>query len=358
MNDSTSIDLLKSLVSIASISRQESEACLWLRNYLDSRGISAEIDAAGNVVASMGNLTTARHHLMLLGHIDTVPGFIPVEIKGGKLFGRGSVDAKGSLCTFLSAAARASIPDDCCLTIVGAVEEEVSSSKGARSIAREFYPDACIIGEPSGWDGVTLGYKGRLSVDLSFRKPLSHSAGKESSLFDDYHLWWSGILAEIDLQNKQTDSLFKQTLPTVLKIDHRNNGLEEELMVSTSFRLPPEFDSCRFISKLQSAPNLVYCSETGFEPAWRGSRNSLPARVFARAFSKRGIRPGWKLKTGTSDMNVVGRSWSCPMVAYGPGDSSLDHTPDEHIDLQEYLHSIDILTDVIEDSFQLKMDIQ
>ncbi len=43
------------------------------------------------------------------------------------------------------------------------------------------------------------------------------------------------------------------------------------------------------------------------------------------------------LKLGTSDMNVVGPVWQCPILAYGPGDSSLDHTPEEQIVLDDYL---------------------
>ena len=49
------------------------------------------------------------------------------------------------------------------------------------------------------------------------------------------------------------------------------------------------------------------------------------------------------LKTGTSDMNVVGPAWNCPILAYGPGDSSLDHTPDEHVELAEDLRAVDVL---------------
>ena len=46
-------------------------------------------------------------------------------------------------------------------------------------------------------------------------------------------------------------------------------------------------------------------------------------------------------------MNVVGPAWHCPIVAYGPGDSSLDHTPNEHLDLAEYRQAIAILTRVL-----------
>ncbi len=42
-------------------------------------------------------------------------------------------------------------------------------------------------------------------------------------------------------------------------------------------------------------------------------------------------------------MNIVGPAWGCPIVAYGPGDSSLDHTPQEHIELAEFRRAIDVL---------------
>jgi LysW-gamma-L-lysine carboxypeptidase len=42
-------------------------------------------------------------------------------------------------------------------------------------------------------------------------------------------------------------------------------------------------------------------------------------------------------------MNVVAPVWQCPILAYGPGDSVLDHTPNEHIDLVEYHQAIGVL---------------
>jgi LysW-gamma-L-lysine carboxypeptidase len=62
-----------------------------------------------------------------------------------------------------------------------------------------------------------------------------------------------------------------------------------------------------------------------------------------RAIREQGGRPRFVHKTGTSDMNVVAPVWECPILAYGPGDSALDHTPDEHLHLDEYQQAIGVL---------------
>jgi len=67
-----------------------------------------------------------------------------------------------------------------------------------------------------------------------------------------------------------------------------------------------------------------------------------------RAIRTEGGRPRFKLKTGTSNMNVVGPAWGCPIVAYGPGDSSLDHTPEEHIEIKEFRRGINVLTQALQ----------
>ena len=55
-------------------------------------------------------------------------------------------------------------------------------------------------------------------------------------------------------------------------------------------------------------------------------------------------KPKFKKKTGSADMNILAQ-WNCPVVAYGPGDSSLDHLKlsEEHILIDEYNKSISIL---------------
>jgi LysW-gamma-L-lysine carboxypeptidase len=70
------------------------------------------------------------------------------------------------------------------------------------------------------------------------------------------------------------------------------------------------------------------------------------ARAFRVAIRGAGGSPRLLRKTGTSDMNLYADAWDCPMVTYGPGNSDLDHAPDEHLPLDEFDTSVEILTDV------------
>ena len=51
-------------------------------------------------------------------------------------------------------------------------------------------------------------------------------------------------------------------------------------------------------------------------------------------------------------MTVVGPVWGCSILAYGPGDSNLDHTLDENLDLNKYQQVICMLIDVLGEMLQ------
>ncbi|MDF3017406.1 MAG: N-acetyl-ornithine/N-acetyl-lysine deacetylase, partial [Thermomicrobiales bacterium] len=92
--DDGAVELLRQLVEIPSLSDQERPAVVELCRQMEARGFRAEIDAAGNAIGTIGS---GSRQVVLLGHIDTVPGHIPVRIENGELWGRGAVDAKGPL---------------------------------------------------------------------------------------------------------------------------------------------------------------------------------------------------------------------------------------------------------------------
>ncbi len=96
------IVLLTRMVEIPSLSGEESALADFLVETMRGLGFQAHVDEAGNAVGVLGDGPT---EIVLLGHLDTVPGAIPVRIEDGQLYGRGSVDAKGPLATFIAAAA-------------------------------------------------------------------------------------------------------------------------------------------------------------------------------------------------------------------------------------------------------------
>jgi LysW-gamma-L-lysine carboxypeptidase len=136
---------------------------------------------------------------------------------------------------------------------------------------------------------------------------------------------------------------FDRLLPTLISFQTMNGELEERARLDVSFRLPPDFDADAFSRDLAASYPEAQLSFSGHERAFRGDRKNALVRAFLRAIRRASGEPRFVLKTGTSDMNVVGPEWGCPIVAYGPGDSALDHTPDEHIRLTEYLKSVEIL---------------
>ncbi|HKP29249.1 MAG TPA: M20/M25/M40 family metallo-hydrolase, partial [Gemmatimonadales bacterium] len=173
------LELLQSLVATPSPSRQEGNASALLVKWMGEHGFESAVDGAGNAVGSRG---TGPRVILLLGHIDTFPGEVPVRIEDGKLYGRGTVDAKGPLTAFAVAAARANIPEGWRVTVVGAVEEEYWTSRGARHVVETWgsqpLPVAAVVGEPSRWDRITLGYRGSVEVRVRVRVPFAHSAGQ------------------------------------------------------------------------------------------------------------------------------------------------------------------------------------
>ncbi|MFT5152735.1 MAG: LysW-gamma-L-lysine carboxypeptidase, partial [Planctomycetota bacterium] len=104
IDDAAAIELLTRMVRTQSFSYEEAALAEDLRTQAGALGFDARVDQAGNWIAEWGDSGPV---IALVGHLDTVTGFWPVEIRDGILHGRGSVDAKGPLACFLVAASRA-----------------------------------------------------------------------------------------------------------------------------------------------------------------------------------------------------------------------------------------------------------
>jgi LysW-gamma-L-lysine carboxypeptidase len=381
------INLLTQLVSIPSPSLSEAQASAYLAEWFNQHGCTGYVDEAGSAVGVKGN---GPKEILLLGHIDTFPGEEPIRREGDLLYGRGTVDAKGPLCTFAAATAQVAVPAGWRVTVVGAVEEEYATSRGARYVLSERFqaqkqgsreaeeqgrslspapplprslaplpscpPVFCIIGEPSHWDRVTLGYKGRLLMDVVLRVPFSHSAGEGRLPAEQGVDLWQAIeqFCQHFNQTHQATTPFNQLSPSLRHIASQDEGAFGTVTLNCGFRLPLGLTPVDLEAHLRRLTETIAEGTTsevhfsGGELAYKGDKSNPLVRAFLQSIRTAGGEPRFVVKTGTADMNVVGPHWpNTPMVAYGPGDSSLDHTPHEHIDLNEYLQAIEVLRAVL-----------
>ena len=349
MTDEAAIALLHDIVSLYSPSTQEQAAVACLAGWMSALGYRTEVDAAGNAVGHLGH---GERQIVLVGHIDTVPGEIRVRREGQVLYGRGTVDAKGPLAAFVLAAARAAMGPQfparsVQITVIGAVEEEAATSKGARHAAGQYHPAYALIGEPSGWDRVTLGYKGRLLLDYTLERPMAHSAGEIRGVCEDAVGFWLSLARWAEARNRDKETRFDTLEPSLRSICSSSDGLRERVEMHLGLRLPPGLDTATLLAEVDAWRGPAQVRAHAQELPFRAEKRNRLTSAFLAAIRAEGRKASFVTKTGTSDMNVLGPRWGCPIVAYGPGDSSLDHTPDEHLDLDEYLAAIRVLERVL-----------
>lgn len=343
-------DTLVGLVSQYSPSGQERSAVEWLIARLKSLGYDdAFMDKAGNAVGVMGQ---GSKQVVLLGHIDTVTGEIKVEQDDISLYGRGSVDAKGPLACFVDAVARIGVKEGWQFVVIGAVEEE-RDSQGARFVADQYKPEFAIIGEPNQWDRVALGYKGSAWANITVRRGQTHTASGEQTAAEAAVEAWLKIKNCVDLFNGNKQKIFDKLLLTLRGMESDSNDFEQWARLKVGVRLPIDVSPEVWYSRLEetlkgSGPFRVLVERTGFAvPAWECQKNTQLVRAFLKGIRSQGGEPRFVYKTGTADLNIVAPVWKCPTLVYGPGDSSLDHTPNEQITFKDYAKAVSVLCSVL-----------
>jgi LysW-gamma-L-lysine carboxypeptidase len=347
-------ETLIGLVSQYSPSGSERGAVEWLVSRMKSLGYDESyIDEAGNAVGVMGN---GLKQVILLGHIDTVPGEIEVRVEtvgatgqSPTLYGRGSVDAKGPLACFADAVAQVGKKEGWQFVVIGAVEEE-RNSEGARFVVDQYKPDFAIVGEPNHWDRVALGYKGSAWANVIVKRQQTHTASGEETAAEIAVDLWLKIKTYVNLYNEDKKKIFDQLLLTLRGIDSDQDGFEQQATLKVGIRLPVEVSPEDWYTRLNEiVKEEALIEPTGFAiPAWGCEKNTPLVRAFLSGIRSQGGEPRFVYKTGTADLNIVAPVWKCPAVVYGPGDSALDHTPNEHLSLDEYKQSVDVLTQALE----------
>ena len=330
VSESTARELLVDLVSIPSPSGDESTCATRLVDFFETHDREVWIDSIGNV-HSPGD-----DGVLLTSHLDTVPGQRPVKVEDGTLWGRGSVDAKGPL----AAMAVASVTTGA--SFVGVVREETDSAGAHQLIQHRDPPAALINGEPSGWDGITLGYRGAVHGTYHTSTTAGHNTEPMPNAIETALSWYQAVSPT---GSEDNDNQFEQVSVTPLSFDGGLSDAGTAMAATIEFecRLPPGVEPASLMADLDA--NATDASITWGQPippVMMDARNSV-ATALRGSIREIGGSPRMLRKTGTSDMNVYTTGWDIPMATYGPGDSALDHAPDERLPLDAFDRSITVL---------------
>jgi LysW-gamma-L-lysine carboxypeptidase len=363
MDRKASIELLRKMLEIYSPSGKEAELAIFLEKELEKIGFERVwMDKVGNIYGEVGCGTPT---VLLCGHMDTVSGWIPVKTGDGRLYGRGAVDAKASLAAIISAASSLEMKARKGRVIVAGVVEEESKAKGIRRLIREgLNVDYAVFGEPSGIKNITFAYKGKLGLKTTCKTVPGHVGAQhllDNAIEKSFELW--SQLKTFCEQYKSPHGAFYSLTPCLTRISSRrtSGGVPDVCMMNIDLRLPPTIKSEKGTALAKSVVDGFQTANQGVSVSLKvidsvepfvASRKTIVMKALKEATSEvteesvKFIR-----KTGTGDMNIFGAETGVPVATYGPGDAGLSHTPNEYIDLSEYLTSIEVYKKTIENIF-------
>ncbi len=347
------------LVGTASPSGQEGAVAALVREELERLGYAVEVDALGTVT---GTLDAGPGPCVLLdAHMDTVgvtdPGAWSAdpagELRDGRLYGRGSVDMKGPLAALVHGAAAAELRRGR-VVVSASIAEEMIEGYATVEVARRVRPDVAVICEPSHRT-VVVGQRGRAELIVDVHGRSAHSsrpdlgvnaveamadalrAAREVALPPPHPALGPAILVVTDvisrpypalsvLPDRCTATFDRRTLPG----EQADDALEpvraavEAAVAPHGARAEVTLGVDRFDAYTGTpieAPN--------FAPAWYTGADSPAARAALQAV---GGEPGhWLFCTNGSGTAALGIA----TIGFGPGDETLAHRVDEHIELAE-----------------------
>jgi LysW-gamma-L-lysine carboxypeptidase len=323
MSDDYAVDLLTRMIKIYSPSGSEEQISLFLADEMKNLGFRVHRDEVGNVIGELGEGSPV---VLLCGHMDTASTFVKEGFPGKIL-------------------------------VVGVVDEEKGGTGIQHFVEEGIQPDYAIFGEPSGLEKIVFGYKGIVTVKVTVETPSGHSAAPwlfDNAIEKAMEFWRQ--IRKLHLREEKLKSRFYSITSCLTGIkggNHSASFIPSYCEIVVQLRIPPQLtpdvvfeEVKRKIDRYKATNPKVKVSVEMVDvaKAFEADRRSLIVRALAWGIRKTTLNyAAFSRKTGTGDMNVLGNALKIPVVTYGPGDSKLDHTPNEHIDIQEYLKSIKVL---------------
>lgn len=349
------VELLIDMLKFYTPSRREEKLSHYIAQRMNEFGFSnVYIDQVNNVIGSIGE---GSPKILLCGHLDTVPGYLKVQVNDKIVKGRGAVDAKSSFAAMLLAAAELNGMEGIGEVIIAAVTDEEGNGIGMKElVSRGINADYAIFGEPSGLSNITIGYKGRISFKIIAKGRGAHAGSPwvGVSAVEPVFKAWEAIKnysKRHEIENNKYDSL--TSCLTMIRGGTSHNIVPENCEAVIDVRVPPRMRCFEVIRDLNIVINelkkelppdvditLKVLDMT--EPFEADKRSIVVRGLSIAAYEVLGKGATLVKKTGTGDMNVLGNALRIPVVTYGPGNSHLSHTNNEFIEIKEYLQGIQI----------------
>ncbi|MCX6770349.1 MAG: M20/M25/M40 family metallo-hydrolase [Candidatus Micrarchaeota archaeon] len=343
-----SVEFLESIIKAKSPSRHEQKVAQLCANYLKQFPFEKVwIDAAGNAVAAnYAHKKGDSPDLLLFGHMDTIADPLPYKRAEGKIYGRGAVDAKSPLAALLTAGAECAGSNHCKIMVAGVTEEEITTSKGTRHLLTYAKPKMAINGEPSSTNGITIAYKGRLVLSCRTKGKALHAGMASENPIERTFEFYTKVRSAYP-QRSKFDSVIINLTNIHAGSKDAINVVPENMDFILDVRLPPSIKNASVVRKFRKlAPQAVRVSVHESISGVETDPNHPLCRAMVFSMRENGLAPRYVKKSGSADMNIASHA-GIPTIAYGPGDSSLDHTPDEFILLSDYKKSISVLKGAI-----------
>ena len=160
---------------------------------------------------------------------------------------------------------------------------------------------------------------------------------------------WLKVKAFVDAFNADKPRVFDQLLLTLRGMEADADEFEQWATLKVGVRLPVSVSPEDWYGQLSEIAHGAIVEPLGFAvPAWGCEKNTPLVRAFLHGIRAKLGEPRFVYKTGTADLNIVAPAWKCPAVVYGPGDSALDHTPNEHIKFDDYANAAAVVSSALE----------
>ena len=334
------IALLKQLIAIPSLSKEEAQRADAIQNFIEAKGIKAH--RKGNNIWCFNQYFDEKKATILLNsHHDTVKPnsaytlnpFEPV-VKDGKLYGLGSNDAGASLVSLLATFLYFYSQKDLQYNLVYAAtaEEEISGAQGVELILPLLGAiDFGIVGEPTQMH-LAIAEKGLLVIDCVAKGKAGHAAREEGenaiyNALKDIHWFQNFEFPEIS----ETLGKVKMTV-TIINAGSQHNVVPDTCKFTVDIRVT---DKYRNAEVLEIVKQHVTSEVT--PRSLRLNSSSIPKN---HPIVQAGIDLGRRIygSPTSSDQALM----NFPTLKIGVGDSARSHTADEYVELAEIEEGIEL----------------